>query len=237
MVGAFERVFTFARAFRAEKSATTRHMSESTQMDFEMGFIDDEFDVMAVLEQTVRDTVTEVAKQHAPEFARLGATVPALGEKFPILTLAEAHATLGVPSEDDMTPEHERDICAWALKEHNCDFVFITKFPTASRAFYTMGESKGESRGFDLLFRGLEINSGAQRIHDYDDMVARITERGMNTDNFAFYLQAFKYGLPPHGGCSTGLERFTMKMLELHNVKEASPFPRDMNRIDTLLSQ
>lgn len=237
MVGAFERVFTFARVFRAEKSATTRHMSESTQMDFEMGFIEDEFDVMAVLERTIRDTVAEVAKHRAAEFARLGTTVPLLGETFPILTLTEAHQTLGVPAEEDMTPEHERDICAWAQKEHGSDFVFITKFPTASRAFYTMGESDGESRGFDLLFRGLEINSGAQRIHNYDDMVTRITERGMNPDNFAFYLQAFKYGIPPHGGCSTGLERFTARMLELPNVKEASPFPRDMNRIDTLLSQ
>jgi nondiscriminating aspartyl-tRNA synthetase len=237
MVGAFERVFTIAKIFRAEKSATTRHLSELTQMDFEMGFIDDEFDVMAVLEQTIRDTVEEVAKCHPQEFARLGASVPQLGAKFPVLTLAEAHATLGVTPEDDMTPEHERDICAWALKEHNSDFVFITKFPTASRAFYTMGDSAGESRGFDLLFRGLEINSGAQRIHDYDEMVERISERGMDPEKFAFYLQAFKYGIPPHGGCSTGLERFTARMLELSNVKEASVFPRDMNRIDTLLSQ
>ncbi len=237
MVGAFERVFTIAKIFRAEKSATTRHLSELTQMDFEMGFIDDEFDVMAVLEQTIRDTVEEVARVHADEFARLGATVPKLGKKFPVLTLAEAHATLGVTPEDDMTPEHERDICAWALKEHDSDFVFITKFPTDSRAFYTMGEPGGISRGFDLLFRGLEINSGAQRIHNYDEMVTRITERGMDPEKFAFYLQAFKYGIPPHGGCSTGLERFTARMLELSNVKEASAFPRDMNRIDTLLSQ
>ena len=237
MVGAFERVFTIAKIFRAEKSATTRHLSELTQMDFEMGFIEDEFDVMAVLEQTIRDTVEEVAKVHPEEFVRLGATVPKLGKKFPILTLAEAHATLGVPAEDDMTPEHERDICAWALKEHDSEFVFITKFPTASRAFYTMGDSTGESSGFDLLFRGLEINSGSQRIHDYEEMVARISERGMDPEKFRFYLQAFKYGIPPHGGCSTGLERFTARMLELSNVKEASAFPRDMNRIDTLLNQ
>ena len=237
MVGAFERVFTIAKIFRAEKSATTRHLSELTQMDFEMGFIEDEFDVMAVLEQTIRDTVEEVAKVHPEEFVRLGATVPKLGKKFPILTLAEAHATLGVPAEDDMTPEHERDICAWALKEHDSEFVFITKFPTASRAFYTMGDSTGESSGFDLLFRGLEINSGSQRIHDYEEMVARISERGMDPEKFGFYLQAFKYGIPPHGGCSTGLERFTARMLELSNVKEASAFPRDMNRIDTLLNQ
>ncbi|MGB4076872.1 MAG: aspartate--tRNA(Asn) ligase, partial [Minisyncoccia bacterium] len=236
MVGAFERVFTIAKIFRAEKSATTRHLSELTQMDFEMGFIQDEFDVMAVLEQTVRDVVLQIGEKHSAEFSRLGAQVPHVGVKFPILTLAEAHQTLGVAPEDDMTPEHERAICEWALKEHQCDFVFITKFPTAARAFYTRGESKGLSRGFDLLFRGLEINSGAERIHDYTEMVERIKERGMDPKKFSFYLQAFKYGMPPHGGCSTGLERFTARMLNLANVKEASAFPRDMHRIDILLS-
>lgn len=237
MVGAFERVFTIAKVFRAEKSATTRHLSEITQMDFEIGFIEDERDVMRVLEKTIRDTVEEVARVHAKEFARLGATVPLLGNVFPVLTLKEVFATLGVPEDDDLAPEHERDICAWAKTEHDSDFVFVTKFPTDARAFYTMGESGGESRGFDLLFRGLEINSGAQRIHTYEDMVARIKERGMEPEKFSFYLQAFKYGMPPHGGCSTGLERFTARMLELGNAKEASAFPRDMNRIDTLLSQ
>lgn len=236
MVGAFERVFTIAKIFRAEKSATTRHLSELTQMDFEMGFIKDETDVMAVLETVIRDVVTEVAEQHTAEFARLGAEVPLVGDAFPVLTLKQAHETLGVIPEDDMTPEHERDICEWAKKEHGSDFVFITKFPTAARAFYTMGDPKGESRGFDLLFRGLEINSGAQRIHSYDEMVSRIAERGMDPKKFAFYLQAFKYGIPPHGGCSTGLERFTARMVNLQNVKEAVAFPRDMNRIDTLLS-
>lgn len=239
MVGAFERVYTIAKIFRAEKSATTRHLSELTQMDFEMGFINDERDVMTVLEQVIRDTVETIAKTHADVFTRLGVAVPALGTSFPILTLREAHATLGVPPEDDMTPEHERAICEWALTEHGSDFVFITRFPTAARAFYTMADTEDPtySKGFDLLFRGLEINSGAQRIHDYDEMVARIESRGMDPKKFSFYLQAFKYGMPPHGGCSTGLERFTARMLDLGNVKEASPFPRDMNRIDTLLSQ
>ncbi len=236
MVGAFERVFTVAKIFRAEKSATTRHLSELTQMDFEMGFINNESDVMQVLETVIRDVVEEVRRKHAPEFARLGAEVPHLGKKFPVLTLAEAHATLGVAPEDDMTPEHERAICEWALKEHDSDFVFITRYPTSSRAFYTMSEDATLSRGFDLLFRGLEINSGAQRIHNYEDMVRRIEERGMDPKKFAFYLQAFKYGMPPHGGCSTGLERLTQKMLGLANVKEASAFPRDLNRIDILLS-
>lgn len=236
MVGVFERVFTIAKIFRAEKSATTRHLSELTQMDFEMGFIKDESDVMGVLETTIRDTVNTVVEEHAGVFTRFNAETPRLGKKFPVLTLAEAHKTLGVPAEDDMTPEHERAICEWSLKEHDCDFVFITRFPTSARAFYTKTAEGSLSHGFDLLFRGLEINSGAQRIHDYEELVARIKERGMDPEKFAFYLQAFKYGMPPHGGCSTGLERFTMKMLNIQNVKEASAFPRDMNRIDTLLS-
>ncbi len=236
MVGVFERVFTIAKIFRAEKSATTRHLSELTQMDFEMGFINDEHDVMAALEQTIRDTVTAVGEKHADIFARFNTEVAHLGKKFPVLTLLEAHTTLGVAPEDDMTPEHERAICEWALREHDSDFVFITRFPTAARAFYTMSAEGRYSRGFDLLFRGLEINSGAQRIHNYDEMVQRIEERGMDSKKFQFYLQGFKYGMPPHGGCSTGLERFTMKLLNLENVKEASLFPRDMNRIDVLLS-
>lgn len=239
MVGVFERVSTIAKVFRAEKSSTTRHLSESTQMDFEMGFINDEMDVLAVLETTIRDVVDEVAGKHPDAFALLGAEVPKLGEKFPILTLREAQEIVG-STEDDMDPEGERKICEWALKEHGSDFVFITKFPAAVRAFYTMPDESagpGLSRGFDLLFRGLEINSGAQRIHNYEEMVTRFEKRGMDPNKFSFYLQAFKYGMPPHGGCSTGLDRFTMKMLSLVNVREASLFPRDMNRIDTLLSK
>jgi len=236
MVGAFERAFTVARIFRAEKSATTRHLSEATCIDFEMGFINDENDVMRALETTVRDVVNTVVEKHGDVFARLGAEIPLLGDSFPVLTLSEVFQTLGLPEEDDLAPEHERAICEWAKKERNSDFVFVTRFPTNARAFYTMSAEGKLSRGFDLLFRGLEINSGAQRIHDYDELVARIQERGMDPDKFQFYLQAFKYGIPPHGGCSTGLERFTMKMLQLENAKEASAFPRDMHRIDTLLS-
>ncbi len=238
LVGAFERVFTIARIFRAEKSATTRHLSELTQMDFEMGFIKDEREVMEVLEGVIRDVVTEVVEKHVDVFATLKTETPLLGEKFPVLTLREAHETLGVAPMDDMEPEHERKICEWAKEKHGSDFVFITKFPTKSRAFYTYEDPSEApySRGFDLLFRGLEINSGAERIHTYDEMVQRIEARGMDPKKFSFYLQAFKYGLPPHGGCSTGLERLTARMLNLSNVKEAALFPRDLNRIDILLS-
>lgn len=246
MVGAFERAFTIARIFRAEKSATTRHLSEITQMDFEMGFIEDERDVMATLEAVVRDACVAVAAAHPDVFAQFGTEAPALPEKpFPVLTLAEAQAVIKAEfgrdqsGEPDMAPEDERQICEWAKREHGSDFVFITRFPTHVRAFYTYEDPSEApaSRGFDLLFRGLEINSGSQRIHRHDDLVERIKARGMNPDKYEFYLQAFKYGMPPHGGSSTGLERFTARMLNLANVKEAAAFPRDLNRIDGLLNR
>lgn len=245
MVGVFERAFTIAKIFRAEKSATTRHLAELTQMDFEMGFVKSHHDVLAVLEGVVRDVVQKAAATHADMFARFGTSAPLLPTgTFPTLTLSEAQAILedecGVKArgEPDMEPEHERKICEWAKEKHGSDFVFITGYPTKKRAFYTYEDPSEApySRGFDLLFRGLEINSGAQRIHNYDDLVAKIRERGMDPEKFSFYLEAFKYGMPPHGGCSTGLERFVARMLELPNVKEAAPFPRDMTRIDTRLA-
>lgn len=239
MVGAFERAFTVAKIFRAEKSATTRHLSEATCLDFEMGFVENEHAPMMVLQRAVQETVQKVAQEHADIFPRFNTTPPLIPVEIPILTLAEAHQILGVPTEPDMAPEHERNICEWAKKEKQSDFVFITRFPTKKRAFYTYEEPSEApfSRGFDLLFRGLEINSGAQRIHNYDTLVERIKERGMDPEKFSFYLQAFKYGMPPHGGSSTGLERFTARMLEIPNVKEATSFPRDMTRIDSRLSE
>lgn len=245
MVGPFERAFTTAKIFRAEKSATTRHLSEATCLDFEMGFIENERQPMRVLEQAVRDTVKAVGELHKDIFTRFNTTVPEIPDEIPIFTLAEAQALVAkefsrtIEDTNDMSPEDERQICEYAKKNLHSDFVFITRFPTKKRAFYTYEEPSEAplSRGFDLLFRGLEINSGAQRIHNYDDLVGRIKERGMDPDKFSYYLQAFKYGMPPHGGSSTGLERFTARMLELSNVKEATAFPRDMNRIDTRLSE
>ena len=239
MIGPFERAFTVAKIFRAEKHATTRHLSEAVCMDFEMGFIKNERDVMAVLENAIRHTVEVVSKKHADMFTRFNTTLPLISNEIPILTLKEAHDILGVPHIDDMDPEHERNICEWAKKEKGSDFVFITRYPTAKRAFYTYEdpEEAPYSRGFDLLFRGLEINSGAQRIHDYDALVAKIESRGLDPKKFSYYLQTFKYGMPPHGGSSTGLERITARMLEIPNVKEATAFPRDLNRIDNRLSE
>lgn len=245
MTGAFERAFTIAKIFRAEKSATTRHLSEITQMDFEMAFIKDHNDVMDMLEAVTRETTQAVIDAHSDVFERFGTQIPLLPkDPYPRLTLLEVQEILkseysidavGAP---DMEPEHERTICEWAKEKHDSDFVFVTEFPTDKRAFYTYPdpENPKRSRSFDLLFRGLEINSGSQRYHDHDEMVAKIQGKGLDPEKFAFYLMHHKYGTPPHGGCSTGLERFTARMLELPNVKEAVPFPRDINRIDVLLS-
>lgn len=238
MVGPFERAFAVAKIFRAEKSATTRHLSEATCLDFEMGFIENEREPMKVLERAIRDTVKAV-ERHSDIFARFNTSVPLIPDEIPVLTLKEALETLGKKEAPDMEPEDERGICEWAKKEKGSDFVFITRFPTKKRAFYTYEDPSEApySRGFDLLFRGLEINSGAQRIHDYDTLIARMEERGLDPHKFRYYLQAFKFGMPPHGGSSTGLERITARMLEIQNVKEATAFPRDMNRIDVRLTE
>lgn len=239
MVGPFERAFAVCKIFRAEKSATTRHISEATCMDFEMGFIENEREPMAVLEEAIRDTVNAVSVKHARVFERFGTAPPLASNKFPILTLREAQEILGVVEAPDLEPEHEKQINVWAEEQKKSDFVFITRFPTKKRAFYTYEDPSEApySRGFDLLFRGLEINSGSQRIHNYDSLVARMKERGLDPEKFSYYLQAFKYGLPPHGGSSTGVERFTSRMLKLPNIKEATTFPRDLNRIDVRLSE
>lgn len=240
MVNAYERVFTIAKIFRGEKHATPRHLSELTQMDFEMGFIKDFRDVTRVLEEVVRDVVAAAGKEHPEVFGRFGTTIPLAPDPFPMLTLSEAQAIIkeefGRDVEDinDMSPEDERQICEWAHREKGSDFIYITGYPTKKRAFYTYEDPVQApfSTGFDLLFRGLEIVSGSQRMHDHDMMIARMRERGLDPAKFSFYLQGHKYGFPPHGGCSIGLERLTMKMLDLQNIREATAFPRDMNRID-----
>ena len=227
MVGVFERAFTTPKIFRGEKHSTTRHLSEYSSLDFEMGFIKDHTEVMAALERTMRLVVDKVG---------LPVAMPAT---IPVLKLREVQKILGVSTDEpDLEPEHERAICEWALKEHGSDFVFVTHYPVSKRPFYTYEDEAdpGYTKSFDLLFRGLEITTGGQRIHDYTTLVERIKGRKLNPELFSYYLQAFKTGMPPHGGSATGLERLTARLLNLPNVKEATLFPRDLNRIDTLLS-
>jgi nondiscriminating aspartyl-tRNA synthetase len=238
MVGVFERAFSTPKVFRGEKHSTPRHLNEYSSMDFEMGFIKDHTDVMAVLERAMRTILARVQEHHSDAFNQFGAALPVIPSQIPVLKLREAQKILGVGEDPDLEPEHERAIGEWARKEHGSDFVFITHYPVSKRPFYTYEdeEDPGFTKSFDLLFRGLEVTTGGQRIHNYETLIEKIRAKGLNPDKFSFYLQSFKVGMPPHGGSATGLERITARLLELPNVKEATLFPRDLNRIDKLLS-
>lgn len=243
MVGVFERVFTTGNVFRAEKHATSRHLNEYTSIDMEMGFITDHTDVMAVENRLMRFIADHLGQTCAAEFARLGSQVPDVPGEIPRLKLREAQALIlketgaDKTAEPDLEPEDERWLCEWSKRERGSDFIFITHYPVSKRPFYTMedAEDPGYTKSFDLLLRGVEITTGGQRRHDYDDLVEGARMKGLDPEKFSFYLQAFKYGMPPHGGWGMGLERLTQKMCGLANVKEATLFPRDINRIDLLL--
>ena len=244
MVGVFERVYTIGNVYRAEKHSTTRHLNEYTSLDMEMGFISDHRDIMAVETRLMHALIQQLRMNCEKEFKTLGAALPSAPKAFPSLKLREAQELIhketkrDVRGEPDLDPESERWLSAWALTEHESDFLFITHYPLKKRPMYTFEdpEDPGYTRSFDLLLRGVEITTGGQRRHDYEDLVEGIKSKGLNPEKFSYYLQAFKYGMPPHGGWGMGLERLTEKMLGLANVKEATLFPRDINRIDVLLS-
>jgi len=247
MVGAFERVFSLATAFRAEKSATSRHLSEYTSLDMEMGFISDHTDIMKVETGLMRHIATHLKENHAAELELLQMEIPLIPntDMFPHMKLREAQQLIkektGVDktTEPDLEPEDERWLCEYAKAELGSDFIFITHYPVAKRPFYTMEDENdpGFTKSFDLLFRGVEITTGGQRVHNLETLKEKAAAKGLDPDKFSFYLQAFMFGLPPHGGWGMGLERLTAKMCGLANVKEATLFPRDINRIDLLLSK
>lgn len=245
MVGVFERVFTIAKAYRAEPSVTTRHLSEATQMDVEIGFIESFDELLDALEFVGSRMVTHISDTYPEILERFGVEKPLVPTTIPRLTLREAQKIVSdrtgrdLSKELDLNPEDEREICDWAKEVHQSDFVTITHFPTKKRAFYTMPDPENPeySLSYDLLFRGLEMLSGSQRIHDYEMLMTKMKEKGVDPKNFGMYLMAFQYGMPPEGGFSFGLERLTMKLLGLANVREASLFPRDMERVDERLSQ
>ena len=244
LVGVFERVYTIAKAYRAEPSVTTRHLAEATQMDIEIGFIESLEELLDALEfvgVSMVKNVSEKYKNILKDFNVLTSLIP---NKVPRLKLREAQKIIqertgrDLSKELDLNPEDEKEICLWAKETHKSDFVTITHFPTAKRAFYTMPDPKDPeySLSYDLLFKGLEILSGGQRINDYGQLVAAMKKKGVKAETFKTYLMAFRYGMPPEGGFSFGLERLTMKLLDLSNVREASLFPRDMERVDERLS-
>lgn len=243
-VPAFERVYMVSHAYRAEPSVTTRHLSEAIQMDCELAFVNFE-ELLDALEFVGSQTLKYASAAHPEILAKFEVLPPKISAKIPRLTMRQAQQIIldrtGVDhtQEPDLMPEDEREICRWAVEEHDSDLVTITHFPTHKRSFYTLPDPEDPkySLSFDLLFRGVEILSGSQRVNNYDQLVQVIKERGMNPDNFKMYLQAFKYGMPPEGGFSFGLERLTKQLLELSNVREASLFPRDMERVDFRLSE
>lgn len=245
MVPVLGRVYLFSHAYREEPSVTTRHLSEVVQMDCELGFIDDFDELLDLLETVGTGMIQKASESSKKHFDMFGVSEPLISKKVPRLKLREAQEILAKERnaprryDPDLTPEDERDICAWAKREHKSDFVTITHFPTKKRAFYTKPDPKDPefSLSYDLLFKGLEISSGAQRVNDYQELLNIMKERRLNPDNFEMYLQAFKYGMPPEGGFSFGLERVTMKLLDLANVREASLFPRDMERVDFRFSR
>lgn len=245
MVGIFERVFTTGNVYRAEKHATSRHLNEYTSLDFEMGFIKDHTDIIKMETDLLRYIIDVLKKECKKDFEYLKATFPDLPENVPIIKLRDAQQIIlkefgeDCTKEPDLEPQHERWLCEYAKKTYNSDFIFITHFPMSKRPMYTHEDENdlGYAKGFDLLFRGVEITTGGQRVHDYDTLVKAMESKGLNPHQFRYYLQAFKFGMPPHGGLGLGLERITAKFLGIDNVKEATLFPRDIHRIDNLLSQ
>jgi len=239
MVGALERVYEVAPVYRAEEHDTTRHLNEYISMDVEMGFIKNELDLTALLTRLVRHMFEKVSQSCAEELSLFGAKAPEVGV-IPAVTLAEAvdiintYQTKGSAEKTDLDPEGEKIICEHFLKKEKSDLVFITGYPLSVRPFYAMPlprEGEMSSRSFDLLFRGLEITTGGQRIHKHEELVSAIKGRGLEPEAFKDYLQCFQYGMPPHGGFAIGLERITKQLLGLPSVKLAALFPRDINRM------
>jgi nondiscriminating aspartyl-tRNA synthetase len=234
LVGVFERVYEIGPVFRAEPHDTVRHLAEYVSLDVELGFIDDHRDVIAVLRDVLAGMVAAVHEHAAPAVDRTGADVPVVPEKIPMIHFRDALALVGAPEDQpDLAPEHERALGAWALAEHRSDFVAVEGYPMVKRPFYTHpwpGETRW-SNSFDLIFRGLELVTGGQRLHKPSEYDAAIRARGEDPATYASYLQAFEHGMPPHGGFAIGLERWTSRLTGAANVREVTLFPRDLNRL------
>ncbi|HKD88668.1 MAG TPA: aspartate--tRNA(Asn) ligase [Streptosporangiaceae bacterium] len=239
LVGVFERVYEVAPAFRAEPSDTGRHLAEFTSLDAELGFIADHFDVMAVCRDAVAGMVGSVRERTNSAMQLLGATLPEVPAQIPHLHFTEAMELVSeatgedVTGEHDLAPAHERWLCEWSAREHGSELLFVHGFPLLSKPFYTYPDPArpGYSYGFDLLFRGVEIVSGGQRLHRHEDYLKALAARGMDPAMFAGFLQVFEHGMPPHGGFAIGLERWTARLTGAANVRQVTLFPRDLQRL------
>lgn len=236
MAGVFERVYETAPVYRAEQSHTNRHLAEYLSLDVELAFIRDDGDIMDLQENLLRSVTATVFDRCRKEFAEHGAKPALAGEPFPRITLLDARALVAEryghqSGGKDLDPEAERLVSRWALEERGSDFVFVTNYPQEARPFYTYPLEGGLTRGLDLLFRGVEITSGGQRVHDYDVLLQELAKRRLDPEAFAGYLEVFRHGMPPHGGFAAGAERVTALLLGIPNVRFARAFPRDGSRL------
>ena len=239
MVGVFDRVFETAPVFRAEKHNTKRHLNEYTSLDFEMGYIDGFEDIMAMETGFLQYTMQLLERDYAKELKMLEIALPKT-EQIPVVRFDEAKKMVSekydrrIKNPYDLEPEEEHLIGELFKEDYDADFVFVTHYPSKKRPFYAMDDPADQTYtlSFDLLFRGLEITTGGQRIHDYQMLRDKIAARGMTEEGMEDYLNAFRYGMPPHGGLGIGLERLTMQLLGEENVRETTLFPRDLNRLE-----
>lgn len=239
MVGVFDRVFETGPVFRAEKHNTRRHLNEYTSLDFEMGYIHSFLDICAMETGFLQYTMNLLEKEYSKELKLLDITLPDVG-KIPYVRFDEAKRLVSekynrkIRNPFDLEPEEEELIGKYFKEEYNADFVFVTHYPSKKRPFYAMDDPEDTryTLSFDLLYHGLEITTGGQRIHDLSMLEEKIQEKGMTEEGLEQYLDAFRFGMPPHGGLGIGLERLTMQLLGEDNVREACLFPRDMSRLE-----
>ena len=239
MVGVFERVYEVGPVFRAEPHDTTRHLNEYVSLDAEFGFIENHFTVMAVLRDVIAGILQTLAAGYAAELALLQVQLPVVPDVIPHLHFTEAkelawqQSGVDERAEPDLSPQEERELGQWALEEHGSDFVYVTGYPMQKRPFYTHPdpERPAYSNSFDLLFRGLELVTGGQRLHRYEEYLAALARVGLPVAPFAAYLDAFRFGMPPHGGFAIGMERLVMQLTGVTSIKLAATFPRDLQRL------
>ncbi|MBN1877929.1 MAG: aspartate--tRNA(Asn) ligase [Anaerolineae bacterium] len=240
MVGVFEKVYEVAPVFRAEPHATSRHLNEYISLDVEVGFINNHLDVMALLSHVIRGIFTHLRANYTPELEALEVEMPLIPDVFPHIYFPDAqefiyqHHQEDCRGEPDLAPQHERWLGEWAKQEYQSDFLFVTGYPIEKRPFYTHPDPENPrySNSFDLLFRGTELVTGGQRLHLYEDYQRALKKQGISDlQTFDGYLQAFRYGMPPHGGFAIGLERFLMQLTGASNLRETVLFPRDINRL------
>ena len=240
MVGVFERVFEVGPVFRAEPHDTPRHLNEYVSLDAELGFIADHTDVMAVLTDVLRGMVAAMQEHEGDAaLALLGLSLPEVPATIPAVHFTEAQDIVrretgeDARGEPDLAPAHERALGAWAQREHGSDFLFVTGYPMVKRPFYTHPDPARPdySNGFDLLFRGLELVTGGQRLHRYEDYLAALRARGLDAAPYKGYLEAFRHGMPPHGGFGLGLERWVSRLVDAANIRDTTLFPRDLHRL------